>query len=76
MRKYTPFNEKLFLTGLPQFGGKIGKALAADLWDRPVGKFEPISCPDFPVLDPSIVADLSQDSQHLYKLCRAVISGK
>ena len=63
------FNTKSFL-------GDLGKAIQGAVWERHVGPFDRISCPDFPVLSNETVMDMTSDSQYLYKLCRAVIDGK
>ena len=67
---------RFYFSGPKLFSGDLGKAIQGTVVERPVGPFDRISCPDFPVLSNETVMDINSDSQYLYKLCRAVIDGK
>ena len=45
-----------------------------DLWELPVGDFENIAAPDFPVVSEEVYNSFSNDVKYLYRVCLAAIS--
>ena len=41
--------------------GDLGKAIQGAVWERHVGPFDRISCPDFPVLSNETVMDMNRN---------------
>lgn len=60
--------------GPTQFSGEIGKMLT-NCEQQPVGKFVKIFSDDLPVLNNSVVKDLSQDQRYLYEICHCIQNG-
>ena len=66
----------LFFQGVGQFNGKLGKLLQSPKFhERKIKGFTRIKCPEFPILDDSVVRELSQDNYLLYSFCVAATTG-
>ena len=65
----------VLFSGPEEFIGPIGKLLSEDLWELPVGDFENIAAPDFPVVSEEVYNSFSNDVKYLYRVCLAAISG-
>lgn len=56
-------------TGPFSLKGPIGSTLDEDLTDLDIVSFKKIPNPDFPILDESVVNDLSKDQAFLHRMC-------
>ena len=63
-------------TGPTSLKGPIGSTLEEDLTELEVVAFKKIPNPDFPVLEESVVEDLSKDQKYTYKVSHAIIKGE
>ena len=57
------------------FNGPMGKLLATNVWELPVGDFQKIEVTDFPTVGDIIWKKYSTDAKTLYSLCIAVTTG-
>ena len=62
-------------SGPSSLKGPIGSTLEEDLTELEVVAFKKIPNPDFPVLEESVVEDLSKDQKYTYKVSHAIIKG-
>ena len=63
-------------SGPSSLKGPIGSTLEEDLTELEVVAFKKIPNPDFPVLEESVVEDLSKDQKYTYKVSHAIIKGE
>ena len=62
-------------TGPTSLKGPIGSTLEEDLTELDVVDFKKIPNPDFPILEESVVNDLSKDQKYTYDVRHAIIQG-
>lgn len=62
-------------TSPTSLGGPIGSTLEEELTELEVVDFKKIPNPDFPVLEESVVHDLSKDQKYTYEAGHAIIQG-
>lgn len=51
--------------GKDAFKGPIRKAVADEVWTKPVATFDPIPCEGFPEIDDDIIREFSTDQAYL-----------
>ena len=67
--------KSVVITAPDKWQGPIGRIITTKVHKLPVGKFEIIEVPDFPVLPEETLKKLSNDTKYLYRICRVVITG-